>query len=146
MFWRKRAFWLGTKYVFLKLRGRGCTWYGTSAQSESHFTCSSPRCAPQFFLGILKGPGEGRGGAAQYRAVPLRNPNVASLKATLSNAVKAILGATLGISGHSWSSSRNDLSHGNTTSRIYSRNWCKTAQLMSARPFGALAGGRKQNM
>ena len=28
------------------VRGRGRPWYGTSAQPESHFTCSSPRGAP----------------------------------------------------------------------------------------------------
>ena len=27
--------------------GRRRPWYGTSAQLESHFTCSSPRCAPR---------------------------------------------------------------------------------------------------
>ena len=29
------------------VRGRGRPWYGTSAQPESHFTCSSPRGAPR---------------------------------------------------------------------------------------------------
>ena len=50
--------------------GRGRPWYGTSAQIESHFTCSSPRGAPRVvpstyllnyfctFLGAL-GRGEG---------------------------------------------------------------------------------------
>ena len=28
------------------VRGRGRPWYGTSAQPESHFTCSSPKGAP----------------------------------------------------------------------------------------------------
>ena len=28
-------------------RGKGVPWYGTSAQPESHLTCSSPRCAPR---------------------------------------------------------------------------------------------------
>ena len=52
------------------VRGRGRPWYGTSAQPESHFTCSSPRGAPRVvpsasllnyfwaFLGAL-GRGEG---------------------------------------------------------------------------------------
>ena len=26
-------------------RGKGAPWHGTSAQPESHLTCSSPRCA-----------------------------------------------------------------------------------------------------
>ena len=29
------------------VRGRGRPWCGTSAQPESHFTCSSPRVAPR---------------------------------------------------------------------------------------------------
>ena len=29
------------------VRGRGRPWYGTSAQPESHSTCSSPRGAPR---------------------------------------------------------------------------------------------------
>ena len=55
--WRKRAFGPGTKYFFFRpIFGRswglvcgegGRPWYGTSAQPESHFTCSSPRCAPR---------------------------------------------------------------------------------------------------
>ena len=28
------------------VRGRGRPWYGTSAQPESHFACSSPKSAP----------------------------------------------------------------------------------------------------
>ena len=37
-----------------------------------------------FFLGILRGPGEGRGGAPG--TVPLQNPQVTSRKACLRNA------------------------------------------------------------
>ena len=89
--WRKRAFEPGTKYVFLEnifghswvlVYGEGGRpWYGTYAQPESHFTCSSPRDAPrvvpstslfELFLGILRGPGEGRGGAPG--TVPLQKP------------------------------------------------------------------------
>ena len=32
------------------VRGRGRPWYGTSAQPESHFTCSSPKGAPWVVL------------------------------------------------------------------------------------------------
>ena len=75
------------------VRGRGRPWYGTSAQPESHFTCSSPGCAPRvvastfllnYFLSILRGPGEGRGGAPG--TVPLQNLEVTSRKACLRNA------------------------------------------------------------
>ena len=58
--WRKPAFrsssGLVPSTVFKKnlwaflgpcVRGRGRPWYGTSAQPESHFTCSSPRGAPR---------------------------------------------------------------------------------------------------
>ena len=38
----------------------------------------------EFFLGILRGPGEGRGGAPG--TVPLQNPEVTSRKACLRNA------------------------------------------------------------
>ena len=80
------------------VRRRGRPWYGTSAQPESHFTCSSPRGAPlggteyvsfELFLGVLSGPGEGRGGAPG--TVPLQNSEVTSRKACLRNA--AFLGA-----------------------------------------------------
>ena len=73
--------------------GRGRPWYGTSAQPESHFTCSSPRGAPRvvpstsllnYFWGILSGSGEGQGGAPG--TVPLQNPEVTSRKACLRNA------------------------------------------------------------
>ena len=63
--------------------------YGTSAQPESHFTCSSPRCTPRvvpsMFL-ILRGPGEERWGAPG--TVPLQNQEVTSRKASLRNAEK----------------------------------------------------------
>ena len=61
--WHKRAFWPGTKYVFLTkfwaflgpcVWGRGRPWYNTSTQPESHFTCSSPRCAPQVVPGTFR--------------------------------------------------------------------------------------------
>ena len=78
--WHKRAFGPCTKQVFFEVflgipralcKGKGAPWYGTSARPESHFTCSSPRCAPGMvpstfllncfwaFLGGL-GRGEGR--------------------------------------------------------------------------------------
>ena len=50
--------------------GRGRPWYGTSAQPESHFTCSSPRRAPRLvpstlllncFWAFLGGLGRGEG-------------------------------------------------------------------------------------
>ena len=52
------------------VRGRGCPWYGTSAQPESHFTCSSPRGAPwvvpstsllNYFWAFLVALGRGEG-------------------------------------------------------------------------------------
>ena len=54
----------------LCVRGRGRPWYGTSAQPESHFTCSSPRGAPwvvpstsllNYFWAFLGGLGRGEG-------------------------------------------------------------------------------------
>ena len=78
------------------VRGRGRPWYGTSAQPESHFACSSPKGSPwvvpstslrvssELFLGILRGPGEGRGGAPG--TVSLQNPEVTSRNACLRNA------------------------------------------------------------
>ena len=73
--------------------GRGRPWYGTSAQPESHFTCSSPRRAPwvvpstfllNYFWAFLGGLGEGKGGAPG--TVPLPDPQVTSRKACLRNA------------------------------------------------------------
>ena len=77
--WRKHAFGPVPSTVF-KMNfwaflgpcewGRGRPWYGTSAQPEGHFTCSSPRCAPRVvpstfllncFWGILRGLGRGEG-------------------------------------------------------------------------------------
>ena len=52
------------------VRGRGRPWYGTSAQPESHFTCSSPRGAPRvvpstsllnYFWAFLVALGRGEG-------------------------------------------------------------------------------------
>ena len=52
------------------VRGRGRPWYGTSAQPESHFTCSSPRGAPwvvpstsllNYFWAFLVALGRGEG-------------------------------------------------------------------------------------
>ena len=40
------------------------------------------------FLGILRGPGEGRGGAPG--TVPLQNPHVTSRKACLRNAERGV--------------------------------------------------------
>ena len=85
--WYQVRFFLDYLWAFLGpcVRGRGRPWYGTSAQPESHFTCSSPRDAPRVapstsllnqFLGILRGSGEGRGGAPS--TVPLQNPEVTS--------------------------------------------------------------------
>ena len=58
-------------FLGILVYGKGAPWYGTSAQPKSHFTYSSPRCAPrsggtkqlslELFLGILRGPKEGRG-------------------------------------------------------------------------------------
>ena len=70
--WHKRAFWPGTRFAFLeliivtKMRPSGGTKYVSF----------------EFFLSILKGPGEGRGGTA-----PLQNPEVTSRKAYLRNGV-----------------------------------------------------------
>ena len=58
------------KYVFfaillgilgaLCVAGKGRPWYGTSAQPETHFTCSSPRYAPRVVPStFLLGRGEG---------------------------------------------------------------------------------------
>ena len=100
--WRKRAFGPGTKYVFLEIflgilgalcKEKGAPLVRTTAQPESHFTCSSPRDAPsggtkytsfELLLGILGGPGEARGGGRG--TVPLQNPKVTSRKACLRNA------------------------------------------------------------
>ena len=52
------------------VRGRGRPWYGTSAQPESHFTCSSARGAPRvvpstsllnYFWAFLVALGRGEG-------------------------------------------------------------------------------------
>ena len=74
-----------------RARGRGRPCYGASAPPASHFTRSSLRCAPgtkyvsfEILLGILRAPGEGRGGTPG--TVPLRNPKVTSQKACLRNA------------------------------------------------------------
>ena len=75
------------------VRGRGRPWYGTSAQLESHFTCSSPKGAPwavpstsllNYFWGFLGALGKGEG--APLGTVPLQNPEVTSRKACLRNA------------------------------------------------------------
>ena len=75
------------------VRGRGRPWYGTSAQPESHFICSSPRGAPRmvpstsllnYFWPFLGALGRGEGGAPG--TVPLQNPKVTSRKACLRNA------------------------------------------------------------
>ena len=57
------------------VRGRGRPSYGTSAQPESHFTCSSPRGSPQvvpstsllnYFWAFLVTLGRGGGGGPSY--------------------------------------------------------------------------------
>ena len=94
--------WPCTEYVFFRkyfgafygpcVRGRGRSWYGTSARPESQFIGFLPRCACRmvpstylltYFWGILRGPGEGRGGAPD--TVPLPKPQVTSRKACLRN-------------------------------------------------------------
>ena len=80
------------------VRGRGHPWYGTSAQPESHSTCSSPRGAPRvvpsmsllnYFGAFLGAFGRGEGGAPG--TVPLQNPGVTSRKACLRNAQRAVI-------------------------------------------------------
>ena len=80
--WRKTCLeaWYQVRFVWKYfwavsapcVRGRGRPWYGISAQPESHFTCSSPRCATRrvpstlhqdyfwAFLGGTGGVAEGR--------------------------------------------------------------------------------------
>ena len=80
------------------VRGSGRARYGTSAQPESHFTCSSPRGAPwvvpstsllNYFWAFFSGPWEGRGGAPG--TAPLQNPEVTSRKACLRTLIKLAL-------------------------------------------------------
>ena len=77
------------------VRGRGRPWYCTSAQPESHFTCSSPRCAPRvvpsafllnYFWVFLRVFGGARG-RPWYGT--LARTQVTSRKACLRNAEQA---------------------------------------------------------